>query len=251
MQIEKNNTRSKVVSFALIGLASAAILAPATNANARNLLEILFGSPGPAVQQRTMHDDMRASSYAPSQVREYNDPVRDWQQDIERRVSSRQSSQIAQQTGVKYCVRSCDGKYFPVRADSAKSAETLCNAFCPASATKIYSGSTIDNAYDKSGNAYAKSQNAFAYREKLVDGCTCDGKSPAGLARVDIKLDDTLQRGDIVATNKGLVAYAGERKNQQAFKPIASARIVPASTRRALEDVKIRTTTTTLASNIN
>jgi hypothetical protein len=85
----------------------------------------------------------------------------------------------------------------------------MCQAFCPASPTKIFFGSNIDNAYAATGERYADSANAFAYRKALRADCTCNGHSPAGLAPVDLAMDDSLRSGDVVVTTSGLAANAG------------------------------------------
>ena len=48
-------------------------------------------------------------------------------------------------SGPAFCVRSCDGKYFPLMRDAASPVQ-MCQAFCPASATKVFYGSSIDSA---------------------------------------------------------------------------------------------------------
>ena len=45
-----------------------------------------------------------------------------------------------------FCVRTCDGRYFPVQARAGMSAAESCNSFCPATPTKLYSGGSIDNS---------------------------------------------------------------------------------------------------------
>ena len=112
--------------------------------------------------------------------------------------------------GPAFCVRSCDGKYFPLMRGAASPAQ-MCQAFCPASPTKVFFGSSIDSAFAATGERYADSKNAFAYRKALRADCTCNGHSPAGLAPIDLALDDSLRRGDAVATTDGLVAYSGIR----------------------------------------
>jgi Protein of unknown function (DUF2865) len=112
--------------------------------------------------------------------------------------------------GPAFCVRSCDGKYFPLMRGAASPTQ-VCQAFCPASPTKVFFGSSIDNAYAASGERYADSENAFAYRKALRADCTCNGHNPGGLAPVDLALDGSLRRGDTVATIDGLVAYSGIR----------------------------------------
>jgi Protein of unknown function (DUF2865) len=112
--------------------------------------------------------------------------------------------------GPAFCVRSCDGKYFPLMRGAASPAQ-ICQAFCPASPTKVFFGTSIDRAYAATGERYADSENAFAYRKALRADCTCNGHHPAGLAPVDLALDSSLRRGDAVATTDGLVAYSGIR----------------------------------------
>jgi hypothetical protein len=112
--------------------------------------------------------------------------------------------------GPAFCVRSCDGKYFPLMRGAASPAQ-MCQAFCPTSPTKVFFGSNIDSAYAATGERYADSENAFAYRKALRADCTCNGHSPAGLARVDLALDGSLRQGDTIATTDGLAAYSGIR----------------------------------------
>ena len=49
-------------------------------------------------------------------------------------------------SGPSFCVRSCDGKYFPLTMRGNASPGAMCQAFCPASVTKVYYGSSIDGA---------------------------------------------------------------------------------------------------------
>ena len=104
-----------------------------------------------------------------------------------------------------YCVRSCDGRYFPISGPDNQSRAASCNSFCPASDTKIVYGSNIDSAVTERGKLYSELPNAFRYRSELVAGCTCNGKDQAGLAPVSIDNDPTLRKGDIVAGSDGLM----------------------------------------------
>src|SRR5215831_3618922 len=85
--------------------------------------------------------------------------------------------QVVASSGPGFCVRSCDGKYFPLTR-GATSPTQMCQAFCPASPTKVFFGSSIDSAYAASGERYADSENAFAYRKALRADCTCNGHTP-------------------------------------------------------------------------
>jgi uncharacterized protein DUF2865 len=104
-----------------------------------------------------------------------------------------------------YCVRSCDGRYFPISGANNQSRAASCNGFCPASETKVVYGSNIDNAVTEGGKPYSELPNAFRYREELVPGCSCNGKDPIGLAAVKLEDDPTLRRGDIIAGADGLM----------------------------------------------
>jgi hypothetical protein len=120
---------------------------------------------------------------------------------------------------VGYCVRSCDGHYFPVHAQPGLSAAEACRSFCPASKTQVYSGSSIETAITANGGRYADLANAFLYRKQAVAGCSCNGRDTFGLARMDAKSDPTLRPGDIVATENGFVAFTG-RRSEAAFTPV-------------------------------
>src|SRR5882724_11054409 len=53
---------------------------------------------------------------------------------------------VASGSGPAFCVRSCDGRYFPLTSRGNASPAQLCQAFCPASATRVFFGGTIDGA---------------------------------------------------------------------------------------------------------
>jgi uncharacterized protein DUF2865 len=148
---------------------------------------------------------------------------------------------VASASGPAFCVRSCDGKYFPLPRGNAPPAQ-MCQAFCPASATKVFFGASIDSAYASNGERYAVSENAFAYRKELRADCTCNGRSPGGLASVDLTLDTSLRPGDVIATTDGLVAYSGVRvgTGQTAeFTPVVSYPGLSAETRARLGGMKV------------
>ena len=155
-------------------------------------------------------------------------------------------------SGPAFCVRSCDGKYFPIAARGNASPVQMCQAFCPASATKVFFGSFIDGASSGTGERYADSENAFAYRKALRADCTCNGRDPAGLAPVDLTLDSSLRPGDVIATTSGLVAYTGIRvgASQTAdFTPVASYPGLTADVRTRLGEMKVAPVTAETVSN--
>ena len=148
-------------------------------------------------------------------------------------------------------MRSCDGKYFPLMRSPASPVQ-VCQAFCPASPTKVFFGTSIDNAYAASGERYADSENAYAYRKELRADCTCNGQNPAGLAPVDLALDYSLRPGDVLATADGLVAYSGIRVgNDQTpdLTPVASFPGLTPEVRARLNDMKVAPARADVATN--
>lgn len=142
-----------------------------------------------------------------------------------------------------FCVRSCDLHYFPVASHKGMSAAEACRSFCPAAQTKLFIGSDIDYAAASDGSRYADLPNAYVYRKKLAKNCSCNGRTPFGLAHIDARTDPTLRPGDIVATEAGLLAYTGkggDRTNVAAnFTPVQNYNGLSKAMRDKLEDTKI------------
>jgi hypothetical protein len=203
--------------------ALASIVAAPGMASAENLFDFLFGG-----MQKTLQK--------PAQASFFTDPSGSNSQAVPppRQVASSAS-------GPAFCVRSCDGKYFPLPRGNATPVQT-CQAFCPASPTKVFYGGSIDGASTPSGERYADSENAYVYRKALRADCTCNGRDPAGLAPVDLTMDASLRRGDMIATTTGLVAYSGVKAgdNRTAeFTPVASYPGLAPDTRARLSDMKV------------
>lgn len=171
-------------AFAMAALGTIAI-APA--AHAQDFFSALFGGmgggrPAPAVSLPYTTDGDYGERREPRQPR----------------VASSGGRQA-------FCVRTCDGRYFPITATDNASRAASCNNFCPSSETKIVYGSSIDQAATETGKPYSELPNAFKYRTELVAGCTCNGKDQVGLAPVKVEEDTTLRKGDIVAGAEGLM----------------------------------------------
>ena len=135
-------------------------------------------------------------------------------------------SRYAGTGGQAFCVRTCDGRHFPITASDNASRAASCNSFCPASETRVVYGSNIDSAATDNGKPYSELPNAFRYRTEIVAGCTCNGKDQIGLAPVKIEDDPTLRKGDIVAGENGLAVVG-----RGADKRGASLNFSPASDR--------------------
>ncbi len=223
---------------ALLAVAVAGIALPEP-ASAQNFFDFLFNGGQPQKQQRQQRPA------EPSAVESFfADP---FGLNPQPAPPPRQASIGG--SGPAFCVRTCDGKYFPLMSRAGMPPAQMCQAFCPASATKVFYGGSIDSASSGNGERYADSENAFAYRKALKLDCTCNGRSSAGLAPVDLAMDTSLKAGDVVATANGLVAFSGVRlggNHTPEFTPVASFPGLTSDVRAKLGEMKVAPVTADL-----
>ncbi|WP_315772601.1 MULTISPECIES: DUF2865 domain-containing protein [unclassified Bradyrhizobium] len=181
------NGRRALAATAVATMATAGALAAPTTAGAQDFISALFGGFN-APQRQAPYIRMPFADEAP--------PVQ--------RPAPRSQPVYSGGGSTAWCVRTCDGRYFPLGATGDQSKEAACNSFCPAAKTEIVYGSSIDGAETDGGKPYSALPNAFKYRTEIVDGCTCNGKDHFGLAKVSIANDPTLRKGDVVASDDGL-----------------------------------------------
>jgi hypothetical protein len=116
---------------------------------------------------------------------------------------------------ITYCVRTCDGFYFPLGAStgSDRTDEAACNRMCPTSETKLYVGqvgSDIDDARARhNGRRYAQMSGAFSYRSSLSKSCSCNASGVGMTNDASVTRDQTLRAGDVVMTDKGMRVFTG------------------------------------------
>lgn len=210
--------RFQRVGCALLGAALILALSAAPS-SAEGILDFLFGG----FKKLT----------APSQSQSYADP---------NQASANHDGAPSRDFaggGPYFCVRMCDGRYFPIGYRAGATAVELCRSFCPNAPTQVFSGSKIDYSVAPGGRRYSEIPNAFVYREKLVADCTCDGKSATGLVRLDPREDPTLRAGDIVATGQGLMAYQGGNGAATQFSAISNTPGISANLRQQLSATRV------------
>jgi len=209
----------RIVSMRILGalgfVVAIAIAMPASPASAQGLFDFLFGAPRPA---------------PPSPATSHEDPFG---------TRTEPGLRVDSGPAVAFCVRLCDGRYFPIQRSSGANAAQVCGAFCPATRTKVFAGGAIDSASASDGSRYKDLPTAFAYRERTVPDCTCNGKDPYGLVTTDANEDPTLRAGDIVATEQGFVAYSGRGRRNADFTPIDSYGGLSAELRQRLGGARI------------
>lgn len=115
-----------------------------------------------------------------------------------------------------FCVRTCDGFYFPIGpsagGSTAQAQQAMCARFCPASEVALYSvwsGGEVADAVGPGRRRYSELPTAFRFRTELSPSCTCNGRVGGGLASVAPADDFTLRRGDVVAGAEGPLVFAG------------------------------------------
>ena len=221
------SVRKLIIQIAL-GVAAAALLtlAPLTPASAQSLFESFFGE-----LSRALGGVERVPDRAPAPA--FAEPLGNFGR------AAPPSLRVETGPAKAYCVRTCDGHYFPVRAHAGLSVAEACRTFCPASQTRIYSGGTIDYAVARDGSRYRDLPNAYAYRKQLVAGCTCNGHDAFGLAHIDAATDPTLRPGDVVTTRDGLMAFTGRTGEAANFTPVKSYSHFSKSLRQQLSELRV------------
>ncbi|MFZ3351323.1 MAG: DUF2865 domain-containing protein [Xanthobacteraceae bacterium] len=181
-------------------LCGAIIVAQPRPALAAGLFDFLFGGPRdrPAARAGSNSDASTRAQYSPETVHDHG---------------------IGGRT-VAFCVRLCDGEGFPIAHLANATPIETCRAMCPASKTEVFFGSQIDGAVARDGTRYGQLENAFLFRKHLVANCTCNGRDQFGLAPLNIADDATLRPGDIVVTQKGLMAFSGRGEQGAAYTPV-------------------------------
>jgi hypothetical protein len=228
----------RIAAFVTCGAAAVLVLSPP--AHAQNLIESLFNAIG----------GRSAPAPAPAHVNPASSDA--WSfggQDARNVGTSLDGSGLQDMPSANYCVRLCDGRYFPLPRKTGAvnmSNAQICSAMCPAAKTEVFSGKIIDHAISNDGKPYSSLKNAFVYRAKTVEDCTCKHGGAAGVASLDAASDPTLRRGDIVVTRDGPMVYAGDKK--QALVRPEDFKGLPQSVRNELAGLRVAKDLTETAS---
>lgn len=169
-----------------------------------------------------------------------------------RQMNTRPNRQAAALAGTDgnsraFCVRSCDGYFFPVgpvTAAAGRSAQAeACGAMCPGASVRLYSSrnGSIETARSDTGQPYTAMATAFRYRERLVPGCSCQASVTQGLARLSFAQDFTLRQGDVVVTEAGVRVFRGSGRFPHQPRDFVTARAygrLTADMRRRVEEIE-------------
>lgn len=147
-----------------------------------------------------------------------------------------------------YCVRTCDGFFFPMGPATSGGArqaqQESCNAMCPGAEVALYSVSrqgSIEDAVNARGQTYSALRTAFRFRQGLERTCSCQGAAANGLARLPITHDVTLRPGDVVVTETGAQVFRGASRFPYQPRDFVAARSygrLPADVRRRVDEIQ-------------
>lgn len=181
------------VSIGALGIAVS--LAPTPGA-AQGLLEFLFG-PDPATQQAPPPRDSAPGRRAKSQG---SAP----------RVGGSAFASDPHAGG--FCVRTCDGYFFPLIKATRATRQQSCELACPSAPMEVYDGSTIESARNRKGQRYSALPRAFGFRDRASGDCVCNDPKTSQAHYEGVARDDpTLQNGDVLVETHGAFVYSGSK----------------------------------------
>jgi hypothetical protein len=206
--------------------AVALALAPAP-APAEGLLEFLFGpEPGPAAPPATARRSAPARrARAVGELRYARPPAAG-------------ASFATEPAAGGFCVRACDGYFFPLIKSTRATRQQSCEMACPSAAMEIYDGATIETARNRKGQRYTALPRAFAFRDEASAACACnDPQTSQARAEQAGRDDPTLQSGDVLVETGGAFVYSGSK-----LVPLANAAFVSPQLRERLRALLRRPT---------
>ncbi|WP_018265103.1 DUF2865 domain-containing protein [Methylosinus sp. LW4] len=150
--------------------------------------------------------------------------------------------------GRSYCVRECDGYFFPVglysSANDTASHQRACGRLCPGARTTLYvmrggSDKMEDAVAARGGATYAR---LMASLQRKNEGekdkeCSCHAGQTNESSIEAIYLDPTLRRGDAVMTTHGVEIFHGASRypySKNDFRPLARSPDLDEPVRRRL-----------------
>jgi hypothetical protein len=147
-----------------------------------------------------------------------------------------------------FCVRTCDGFFFPagpaMSGDGRRAQQMTCNSMCPGAEVALYtlaSQGSIEDAVGPRGQAYSALRTAFRFRQSVDRTCSCQSVATNGLARLPITHDFTLRAGDVVVTEQGVRVFRGAARfpyRNQDFVEARSYGRLPADIQRRVVEIQ-------------
>jgi hypothetical protein len=212
-------------------LACGLLLAPAPSRAEGGLLEFLFGpdpAPQPQVAPRGNRDSApaRRARGAVGELR-FAKP----------RDGVGGTGFSSEPNAGGFCVRTCDGYYFPLIKSTKATRQQSCELACPSAPMEIYDGPSIESARNSKGQRYSALNVAFAFRDRAKSSCTCnDPQSSQAFFERTARNDPTLQSGDILIEDTGAFVYRDAK-----LVPLSNASFMSSTLRDRLRAMLRRT----------
>ncbi len=215
-------SRSTFLAFLLV---AAALFAAAADARAQGFFDYLFGGPRPPSYGAGFYDVYPRTL----------SPTRRVRSGKAARRAARPSAPVAEASSRSegFCVRRCDGYYFPLVTAGHDSPQDACDAGCPGARVDVYEGASIETARGPDGDKYTALPNAFRFRDQRQRACSCNPPegSQAYFQRM-LRKDPTLRAGDIIFEKKGAFVFDG-----WGFSPAERSSLLTAATRAKIRAV--------------
>jgi hypothetical protein len=187
-------------------------------ASARDFLEELFGLGGNEPAARSDGGAGQSGASAPS---------------AGQAAGAEQAKKRVASSGGAFCVRSCDGYFFPMPGVGKGNQQSMCEMACPSATVDVYRGGSIETSKNARGQSYAALANAFSFRSKVTEKCGCNAaETSQAHALKSLRQDPTLRNGDIVFDGAGASVYRGAT-----FASAETSAMVSASARKTIKAV--------------
>lgn len=198
--------RKQTLSIAIVGIS---LLSGVQNLCAQSFLDELFG-PDESVSSRKAsgrNGDAGAHGGRGGQEHGHGSRADHGQQD-----GGRENDGASFGSGTEFCVRTCDGYFFPLIKSAQQTKQASCEYACPSAPVAYYHGASIESARNLKGEKYTALPTAFKFREKVSQGCTCHPPEESQENSLKIVSNDpTAHSGDIVVGQKGALVYQGKQ----------------------------------------
>ncbi|KAF2992156.1 DUF2865 domain-containing protein [Methylocystis sp. MJC1] len=191
------------------------------------LLEFLFGAdpePAPQIAPQRTHPDSTGRRRGVQGELRFGQP--------------REGSGFASEPNAGgFCVRTCDGYFFPLIKSTRATRQQSCELACPSASMEVYDGAAIETARNSKGHRYSALPAAFAFRDKANSSCACNDPSTSqAFFEKTARNDPTLQSGDILVEETGAFVYRSDK-----FVPLGNASFLSSTLRDRLRAMLRRT----------
>ena len=219
ISVKEEFVRMYGVRSLIMIIAAAALLTTSSELRAQDFFDELFGPATPSPQRAVgteysypQYSGAVGRSWKRRQDKRHVEHESTFRKAAKANAEARKAAEVNAEAEVSqvewFCVRTCDGYYFPQIKSGGTTKQQSCEHACPSAPMAVYEGSTIEAASSLTGEKYTSLPAAFSFRSNTTQNCSC---SPQGRARSfsmrTLSEDPTLRTGDIVFGDRGAFVY--------------------------------------------